>query len=620
MIYDGKNVNFRDRFRDCWLIISSTRRLDDLTPLTQLGNLKELTLEGNPITLNSNYVMYTVGSLPFLILLDQNVICPALRREAEIWSAHNIQPDFTKIKPVVTVQNKTNLPPPAPIALPTMPPLPPLSPLPPLPPMANGKMLSAMGGKHMAVVRPMKLSNGRGPELGLMNLAGDYRSHSIESEIGFPTGSGYGIGSGFLGTSGRDDRSSVREKTGKKSFRQIAFSAMVCNTARPSRRNDPNRPVFKFCVRPPTVDLSSEGESAVDKRRMYVSDVDNEDSTSSWTSESDSETGSLLSHAGNSNSHRKRNVPRLGEHHHHHHHHHHRGSCHQKSNQKLSASIGVNIKEQLRDLRIIVGEDEIHIDGLNIIRMLNHINWSSDEVDLIRSVVFNGLSLDHLASYFSTMRLIFPNLRYFAFRNVLTPTYNHINSLCNLESALWTNWIASLSIETDSSSNSSCPPPPSSPPPVGPSFINGHVPIGLEPDRDRDRKTDPWVTYAIYRFHLFGLHEVNGQPITPPLVQDSEDQYGVLDMLVTMLVPPNVINRQIEKLSLLEPHVLSLQGPPSINLDEEETWLRKRAIRNIHQPLKAFLDLTCYFSAFLPFFLFCPLFSFLPFPSRVQVG
>lgn len=396
-------------------------RLDDLNPLTQLGSLKELTLEGNPMTLNANYVMYTVGSLSCLVLLDQNVICPALRHEAEAWSSQNIQqPDLTKIKPVVTVQNKTSVPPV-------------LAPLPPtLGPLTNGKStlmsasssscVSAPTGRHTAIVRPMKASFA--PELGLMSLTADHHrgTMSIESEMmppGLPerpsTGPSGAAGSSsspatgllLLDAAGPGRDCAVKERSNKKSFRQIAFSAMVCNATRPSHHRH-DRPVFKFFVRPPTVDLSSESDVllADKQRRIYTSDLDNEDSTSSWTSESDTDTGSSLSHrhsraltaVANGQSHRKRNSsnaarlsdPQQPHHHHNHHHHHHRSSCHQRSNQKLSASIGVNIKEQLRDLRIIVGEDEIHIDGLNIIRMLNHINWSSEEVDLMRSVVFNG--------------------------------------------------------------------------------------------------------------------------------------------------------------------------------------------------------------------------------------
>lgn len=184
------------------------------------------------------------------------------------------------------------------------------------------------------------------------------------------------------------------------------------------------------------------------------------------------------------------------------------------------------------------------------------------------------------------MRLIFPNVRHLVFRNVvLPPTFNHINSLCYLESALWTNWITGLVIVTDSALS------PPSPLLMSPALVDADELTGLcdTPTEDSTtRNRDSWISYSIFRFHMFGLHNVNHQTVGPQHIQEAEEQYGALDFLVTLLVPANIINRQIEKLSLLEPQVIGLQASPTARqCTSHDIDLRKRAIRNIHQPLKA---------------------------------
>ena len=67
-----------------------------------------------------------------------------------------------------------------------------------------------------------------------------------------------------------------------------------------------------------------------------------------------------------------------------------------RSNQKLSAS--VDVKEQLRDLRIIVGAEEIHISGVNVIRTLNNVPWTPQETQDFRTIVFHGLDLELVPS------------------------------------------------------------------------------------------------------------------------------------------------------------------------------------------------------------------------------
>ena len=71
----------------------------------------------------------------------------------------------------------------------------------------------------------------------------------------------------------------------RKSFRQIAFSAMVRNShlkQQGSLGSARKYPVFKFQLRPPTAD-----RNASKQRRYRVQVSDFEDSSESWTSDGD---------------------------------------------------------------------------------------------------------------------------------------------------------------------------------------------------------------------------------------------------------------------------------------------------------------------------------------------
>ena len=87
--------------------------LEDVEPLGQLSALKELTLDGNALTFNPNYIMWTVGTLTSLQQLDANCISGRLRREADAWASRHLHTsDSTQGKPYVSVQNRTTAAPP----------------------------------------------------------------------------------------------------------------------------------------------------------------------------------------------------------------------------------------------------------------------------------------------------------------------------------------------------------------------------------------------------------------------------------------------------------------------------------------------------------------------------
>lgn len=75
----------------------------------------------------------------------------------------------------------------------------------------------------------------------------------------------------------------------RKSFRQIAFSAMVRNShlkQQGSLGSARKYPVFKFQLRPPTADRNA-SKAASKQRRYRVQVSDFEDSSESWTSDGD---------------------------------------------------------------------------------------------------------------------------------------------------------------------------------------------------------------------------------------------------------------------------------------------------------------------------------------------
>lgn len=413
-------------------------------------------------------------------MLDHNVICPSLRHEATVWSASNIQQDEMK-QPQVTVHNR------------------------------NLSASTVRFVRETAVVRPMSLSVENG------------RVHAEEMP---------GESVSVVATTPVTAAVVNKESAMKKSFRRIAFSALVCNTNQ-AVSSSGSKPVFQFNVRPPTADMRRCDENAA-KVNFHL-DVSDLESSSSWNSEeSDSETSnSFLKPKSSCLSSKRRHYPN-------------------KFHQKLSATIGVNIKEQLRDLRIIVGDNEIHIGGLNVIRMLNQINWSTEEVDHIHCLVFNGLNLDHLSPYYSSLRAIFPNLHQFVFRNVLLPpSLNNITALMHLESRIWADWIHKLTIETP---------------------------------QQHDPSLGSWKLYAVYRFHLFGLRCINGQEVTLSNIHDAHDRYGILDLLIHQLLPACAIKKQIEQLCTRQNYINCARNADSPDGCGDQ--LQKKALRNIHQPLK----------------------------------
>lgn len=429
-------------------------------------------LAGNPLTFNSHYVVFVVSSFSSLVLLDQNVVSPGLRQEAEDWSLcrrYNSSGDLVATKgsnnPLVTVQHKSN----------------------------NGanqqmngpvQLKGSANVKHkqrnVAVVRPMSVQH----------ESSATAAQTIE--VPPPTGGTTTIKSCLV----KSDQ--VRSRR-HKSFRQIAFSAMVCNGGgRPGRADD--GPIFRFSVRPPTAEWNERGR----RRRAGVRSSgggasDFEDSSSSWNSDSEDSDGAssyvslssapfkhqqatsssgkpASSSASGRPAARVATAPASS------------GSSRAHSSlakaTKLSATIGMNIKEQLRDLRIIVGEEEVHISGINVIRMLHSMQWTPEEVDLFHSLVFHGLSFDQLTPYYASLRSLFPNLRSVAFRKVASPpTPRHLNALAaGLESSCWFRWISQLTVECLSSP-------------------------AIEPTKN------PWQPYAIYRLQPFGLEQIDGREV-----------------------------------------------------------------------------------------------------------
>ena len=570
-------------------------RLDDLSPLHLLAGLKELSLDGNPLTFNTNYVLYAVSSISSLVLLDQNVISTNLRIEADTWASHrmsgsttnvNCLMDPAKVKPIVTVQHKSG----GSAAIGTG--------------IKSSVMPSHAKFQHqrnVAVVRPMS-AHLQSSSMDSSSLRGSLRHQQSTMEEPDAAPLDPPLRRPSVPSAQPSSASAIKsclvrsDNPRRKSFRQIAFSAMVCNAAapRPSPAADDSedRPIFRFSLRPPTAEWNEKNErtgkrsnssSSCSSRRRNRSRavVEFEDSSSSWNSDSDdSDTGSTVSTqsrkptrsptrvstaptgsstagsssrgggaggvvaSSSSSASNNKSLP--------------------TANQKLSATIGMNIKEQLRDLRIIVGEEEVHITGLNIVRMLHGMHWTADEVELFHTLVFYGLSFDQLGPYYASLRTLFPNLRNFAFRKVSTPpSLRHINSLAQLESPTWFRW--TLSVETLSPA--------------------------VEPSRAA------WKSYAIYRLHPFGLDQIDGRQIGAEDVTNAEDQYDTLDSLVMLTAPSAAIRRQLDRFSSLDTgQTSSSSSSGSSDLSgaavgqqrdsEYSLLMRKRAIRAIFQPLK----------------------------------
>ena len=570
--------------RHCYVRVSYyyCYRLDDLSPLNFLNGLKELSLDGNPLTFNANYVLYAVSSIPSLVLLDQNVISSGLRNDADNWASHRLPgsssgSQMDKVNPIVTVQHKGSSASGVGIGA-----------------IKSSVMPSKFHQRNVAVVRPMNAHQPSTEQNDQEQQEQQQQQQQIEGLTAQVVPLVTDPPRPIAGPLAASAIKSCLVKSGdhpsrRKSFRQIAFSAMVCNAAAPRPADDsqdkPSQPVFRFSLRPPTAEWNekieqrtgkrSNSSSGCSRRRDRSRPVEFEDSSSSWNSDSDdSDTGSTVSTQSRKPtirpSSRVSTAPTAGA----------AGtnltrsfsqSINNKSsvlptaNQKLSATIGMNIKEQLRDLRIIVGEEEVHITGLNIVRMLQNMHWSPDEVELFHTVVFYGLSFDQLGPHYGSLRKLFPNLRNFAFRKVaIPPTLRQINALAKLESPTWFRW--TLSVDT------------------------------LSPAPEPLRTA--WKLYAIYRLHPFGLEQIDGEQIRPDDLIKSEDQYDSLDALVTLTAPSSAIRRQFDRFyDAGQTSSSSSSGSSDVCVasgnqqqqsrdNEYSILMRKRAIRAIFQPLK----------------------------------
>ncbi|KAI9556775.1 hypothetical protein GHT06_016566 [Daphnia sinensis] len=566
------------RLERLYLSNNELRRLDDLSPLSFLNGLKELSLDGNPLTFNANYVLYAVSSMRSLVLLDQNVISCGLRAEAENWSSQRLPASSTasgqmdKINPIVTVQHKASA---SGVAIGTI---------------KSSGMSSKFHQRNVAVVRPMSTTNqpeqeqhnepppqpeGLTAQVGSPPTVNDHPAHPPRCSSPVPMASAI---KSCLVRSGDHPR--------RKSFRQIAFSAMVCNAAAPRPADDSqdksSQPVFRFSLRPPTAEWNETIEQRTTGKRTNSScsrrrdrsrvAIEFDDSSSSWNSDSDdSDTASTAStqsrkpaarlpcrvstaptsSSGTTTMNLTRSVTSSAS-----------KSPTSLANQKLSANIGMNIKEQLRDLRIIVGDEEVHITGVNIVRMLQNMQWSPDEVELFHMIVFYGLSFDQLCPHYASIRKLFPNLRNFAFRKMaIPPTLRQINALAKLESPSWFRW--TLSVET------------------------------LVPTPEPLKAA--WKMYAIYRLHPFGLDQIDGEPIGPDDVAKAEDHYDTLDALVLLTAPSTAIRRQFDRFyDAGQSPSSSSSGSSDVGGQQQQQsrdneyslLMRKRAIRATFQPFK----------------------------------
>ena len=155
---------------------------------------------------------------------------------------------------------------------------------------------------------------------------------------------------------------------------------------------------------------------------------------------------------------------------------------------------------------------------------LNYEFIDDENDETIESALIILIGASQMERYYATLRLMFANMNSVVFRKTpTTPAVHHINGLGQLESAVWANWMAELTIESPSCGQ--------------------------------------WRNYAVYRLHPFGLRRINGRHISAADVADAQDRYGVLDDLVALLAPPNRIHRHMDRLAQLEIHPATPEDP-----------------------------------------------------------
>lgn len=91
-----KIVGFDDlrHLERLWLCHNELQRVEDMCTIARANNLKEVTIENNPVSLAGDCASFLVSYLPNLVSLSQMQITEQVRRAAAAWRKVNLDKKF----------------------------------------------------------------------------------------------------------------------------------------------------------------------------------------------------------------------------------------------------------------------------------------------------------------------------------------------------------------------------------------------------------------------------------------------------------------------------------------------------------------------------------------------
>lgn len=188
-------------------------------------------------------------------------------------------------------------------------------------------------------------------------------------------------------------------------------------------------------------------------------------------------------------------------------------------------------REQGGDYLIEICGRYLNVYGSGAIKFIDR-QWNTQKSNDVHTVKFSYVNFNSLASMFSRLKSRFIHAEHFIFRDTNIEIFGQLNSLADLQG------LTSLTIDTDG--NSIC--------------------------------EKQWRSYAIYRLTHWGLKTINNVAITDDEISIATAQYKTLSDLILWSLPDTTIEPLLTRLHFDEPCAASKLNPKEWLLMADESF------------------------------------------------
>ncbi|GJQ76207.1 hypothetical protein Trydic_g1950 [Trypoxylus dichotomus] len=172
-------------------------------------------------------------------------------------------------------------------------------------------------------------------------------------------------------------------------------------------------------------------------------------------------------------------------------------------------SLGCREREQGGDYLIEICGRHLNIYGHGAVRFVDKL-WNQNKANDVTTVNFNYTSFNSLATILNKIKIRFPNAEHFTFKETNIQYLGQLNALAELQG------ISSLCVEEEGN------------------------PITLK----------KWKNYAIYRLSHWGLKTINGQEVTEDDITQANRDYQSLSDLVLWSLPESLLQPLLTRLHI----------------------------------------------------------------------